>query len=145
MERVERTLTTLRRKRATGRGTHMLLIFHRRVQKFNRDDERTRNPTPWPRDQRVCTARIGDSLRSHPLSHPSPHIQPPLPSFSSINQSINHRTFNDRYMWISATPMHLPAGMSTEDLTENKTVVSYSRLTVTVISSHTSPKWQQRI
>jgi hypothetical protein len=30
MDSVEMTLTTLRKKRATGRGTHMLLIFHRR-------------------------------------------------------------------------------------------------------------------
>lgn len=30
IDRVEMTLMTLRKKRATGRGTHMLLIFHRR-------------------------------------------------------------------------------------------------------------------
>lgn len=96
MDSVDRTLTTLRKKRATGTGNHMLLIFH--LQKLAGGQARSTRSSKRPDYVKCPCFESPDQLRSraHIAQKSSApllihiHLVPayPQPSSSVIDQSM---------------------------------------------------------
>jgi len=84
IDRVDRTLTTLRKKRATGTGNHILLIFHRQKARLAKRRKRKENTISL-----ICESRLSvespDQIRArdHAIQGIQCTSQSPHPTYSS--------------------------------------------------------------